>query len=173
MAITFEIAQTIDQPIDRVFSFLSNFSNMPLWNYYIQNVTQISKGTINAGSTFEMKRPSDLNIYKITEFDPPNKIIVELQPPGPSLQLIFELKSKNNQTNLTYKWHLDLEEYKMLKYFPKSIFKRMILSIPKRIILNRTKPAVEQNFKKLKELLETRQATLQDGRHVVLPKDLI
>jgi len=171
MAISFEITQTIEQPIDRVFSFLSDFSNMTSWNYYIQNVTKISQGNTNVGSLFEMKRPHDLNLYKITGFDPPNKIIVELQPPGPKLQLIFELNSNNNQTNVTYTWHLDLEEYKALKYFPKSIFKRMILSIPKRVILTKTKPAVEQNFKKLKELLETRQTTLQDGRHVVLPNE--
>ena len=171
MAISFEISQTIDHPIDGVFSFLSNFANMTSWNYYIQNVTKISQGNIKVGSIFEMKRPHDLNLYKIIELDPPNKIIVELQPPGPKQQLIFELKSNNEQTNVTYKWHLDLEKYKVLRYFPKSIFKRLILSIPKRIILAKTKPAVEQNFKKMKELLETGQTTLQDGRHIVMPKE--
>jgi uncharacterized protein YndB with AHSA1/START domain len=170
MSISFEIIQIIEQPIENVFSFLSNFSNMTLWNYYIQNVTKISPGNINVGSIFEMKRPHDLNLYKIIELDPPNKIVVELQPPGPKQQLIFELQSGNHQTTVTYKWHLDLEKYKALKYFPRSIFKRMLLSIPKRVILTKTKPAVEQNFKKMKELLETGQATLQDGRHVVLPE---
>ena len=170
MAINFEISQTIEQPIERVFSFLSNFSNMTSWNYYIQSVTKLSQGNISVGSTFEMKRPHDLNLYKIIELDPPNKIIVELQPPGPKQQLIFELESNDKQTNITYKWYLDLEKYKALKYFPKSIFKRMLLSIPKRVILTKTKPAVEQNFKKMKELLETGQTTLQDGRHVVLPE---
>jgi hypothetical protein len=116
-----------------------------------------------------MKRPHDLSLYKIIELDPPHKIMVELQPPGPNVQLKFELEANNNQTNVTYKWHLDLENYKLLQYLPKGIFKRMILSIPKRVILTKSKPAVEQNFKKLKELLETGQATLQDGRHIVLP----
>lgn len=169
MAISFEISQTIEQPIDRVFSFLSNFSNMASWNYYIQSVSKISQGNVNVGSIFEVKRPHDLNLFKIIELDPPNKIIVELQPPGPKQQLIFELKANNKQTNVTYKWFLDLEKYKMLKYFPQGLFKRLILSIPKRVILTKTKPAVEENFKKLKELLEIGQVTLQDGRHVVLP----
>jgi hypothetical protein len=170
MAISFEISQTIEQPIDRVFSFLSDFSNMTSWNYYIQNVRQISQGNTEVGSIFEMKRPHDLYLFKITGFSSPNKITVELQPPGPKLQLIFELKSNNNQTNVTYKWHLDLEEYKALKYFPK-VLKRMILFIPKKVILTKTKPAVEQNFRKLKELLENGQTTLQDGRHVVSPDE--
>ena len=171
MAINFEISQTIEHPIDGVFSFLSDFTNMTSWNYYIQSVTKMSQGNINVGSLFQMKRPHDLNLYKIIELDRPNKIIVELQPPGPKQQLIFELKANNQQTNVTYKWHLDLEKYKVLKYFPQGVFKRLILSFPKKIIVTKTKPAVEQNFKKLKELLETGQTTLQDGRHVVLFKD--
>lgn len=171
MAINFELSQTIERPIDRVFSFLCDFSNMTSWNYYIQSVTKVSKGNINVGAIFEMKRPHDLNLYKIIEFDPPNKIIVELQPPSPKLRLIFELVPNNYQTTVTYKWHLDLEKYKVLKYFPNNIFKRLILSIPEKVILTKTKPAVEENFKKLKELLETGQTTLQDGRHIVLPNE--
>ena len=95
--------------------------------------------------------------------------MVEVEPPGPKHQIIFELTANNNQTNLTYKWCLDLEHYKVLKYIPGGLFKRLILSIPKRVILTKTKPAVEQNFKKLKELLETGEVTLQNGRHVILP----
>jgi uncharacterized membrane protein len=168
MAISFELFQTIEQPIDKVFSFLSNFANMPLWNYYIQTVTKISEGDVQEGSMFEMKRPRDLHVFKITGLDAPNKIIVELEPPGPKHQIIFELTPNNNQTNVTYKWHLDLAEYKMLKHIPNGVLKRLILSVPKKFLLTKTKPAVEQNFKKLKQLLETGQASLQNGRHVVL-----
>jgi len=171
MTINFELSQTIEQPINRVFSFLQNFSNMPYWNYYVQSVTKISQGDITVGTIFEMKRPHDLNQYKILELQTPNKILLELQPPGPKQQLIFELTSNNNQTIVTYKWHLDLEKYKLLKYLPQGILKRLILSIPKKLILTKTRPAVEQNFKKLKELLETGQTILQDGRHIVLPNE--
>jgi hypothetical protein len=169
MAISFEIAQIIEQPIDNVFSFLSNFSNMSSWNYYIQQVTKKSQGNVDVGSIFEMNRPHDLSTFKIIELDPPYKIMVELQPPGPKHQIIFELKGNNIETYITYKWCLDLAKNKALKYFPEGFFKRLILSIPKNLVLTKTKPAVEQNFKKLKELLETGEVRLQDGRHVVLP----
>ena len=59
----------------------------------------------------------------------------------------------------------------MLKYFPGGLFKRLILALPKKVILTKTKPAVEQNFKKLKELLEKGEVTLQDGRRVIMPND--
>jgi uncharacterized protein YndB with AHSA1/START domain len=169
MAISFEISQTIEQPINKVYTFLSNFANMPLWNYYIQTVTKISEGDITIGSLFEMKRPRDLHVFKITGLEAPHKIIVELLPPGPKSQIVFELTTNDQQTIVTYKWCLELEKYKLLKYFPNGLFKRLILSIPKRLILTKTKPAVEENFKKLKELLETGQVTLQNGRHSVLP----
>jgi uncharacterized protein YndB with AHSA1/START domain len=169
MPINFETSQIIEKPIQKVFSFLGDFSNMTEWNYYIQTVTKKSEGETGVGTIYEMKRPHDLNAYRIIVFDPPHKIIVELQPPGPKHQLIFELRSLNeNETNIRYKWQLDAENYGLLKYFPGGIFKRLILSVPKRIILKKTKPAVEQNFKKLKELLESGQTILQNGRHVVL-----
>ena len=110
MAINFELSQTIGKPIEEVFLFVGDFSNMPYWNYYIQTVTKISGGDTGVGSIFEMKRPHDLNTYKITGFDAPGKITVELQPPGPQQQLIFELSSNGKQTNVIYKWHLDLEK---------------------------------------------------------------
>jgi uncharacterized membrane protein len=170
MIISFELAQVIERPIDQVFSFLSDFSNMTYWNYYIQRVTKISQKDIGLGSTFEMKRPHDLNIYKIVAYDPSKSITFELQAPGPNLQLEFSFSSHNLHTHIIYAWHLNLEKYKLLKYLPGGLIKRLILYIPKRIILTKTRPAVEENFKKLKQLMEKGEVILQDGRLVTLEK---
>jgi hypothetical protein len=167
--ISFEITQVIKKPIGQVFSFLSDFSNMIYWNYYIQSVTKISEADTGLNAIFEMKRPHDLNLYKITAFDPPNNITIELQPPGPMQQLVFVLSAKDQDTCVSYTWNVNLEKYKLLKYIPRSGLKRLILSITQKIILRKTKPAVEQNFKKLKDLLETGEVMLQDGRHIVWP----
>jgi hypothetical protein len=173
LPIEFELSQLIRQPVEKVFSFLSDFSNMPLWNYYIQRVSKISEGDIKVGSLFEMKRPHDLTIYKIIELKDSGSIVVQLQPPGPDQKIIFTLNQDGEDTRVRYKWILELEKYKVFKYIPHSIVKRWLLSIPEKIILTKTKPAVDQNFRKLKELLESGKTILPDGRQIVLGNSIL
>lgn len=168
MTIDFEIAERIDCPVTQVFLFLSDFSNMVYWNYFIQRVSKRSPDD-GLGTIFEMKRPRDSFLYKITEFDAPSRIAVELQPPGPKVRLVFILKADGQQTHVIYQWHVDLERYGLLKFVPGGWLKRLIISIPRRIILTRTQPAVRENVKRLKELLETGETILQDGRRITLP----
>jgi hypothetical protein len=168
MIISFEMSQDIECPIEKVFLFLCDFTNMPLWNYYIQNVTKITEGSVAEGTIFEQKRPHDLYRYKMQSMVYPNKVVAELQPPGPYLHLGFELKDKGKQTEVTYTWRLDLENYKLLRYVPRGRFKNWLLSFAEKPIQKKTKAAVHQNFEKMKILLETSRVTLQDGRSVTL-----
>jgi hypothetical protein len=167
--ISFELSQVIERPVDRVFLFLRDYSNMPLWNYYVLKVVKLSAGEIGTGTVFEQTRKHDMQRYKIAVYDQPNRLAIELLPPGPRHQLEFELKPVNGQTQLYYKWQVDLDNYKLLRFIPKGIFKKWILSFAKKQILTRTMAAVEQNFLKLKILLETGEVVLQDGRHTILP----
>lgn len=169
MNIDFEVAEHIHRPVSEVFLVLSDFSNMVRWNYFIQRASKISPGAVGPGTLFEMKRPRDLYVYKVIEFDPPVKITVELQPPGPNVQLIFNLQADGQHTHLRYQWIVQLEQYGPLKYVPSGWFKQLIVSIPRRIILTKTQPAVRENVKRLKALLETGQTILQDGRRMTLP----
>ncbi|MBI1769020.1 MAG: hypothetical protein HY015_04595 [Bacteroidetes bacterium] len=172
MVIAFDLSQRVACSIDRTFSFLSNLANMPRWNYFIQSVTQVSQGTVGKGTVFKQKRPSDLFYVKIVEFNPPNKIMAQLQPPGPDLLYSFTLTSLEGQTEVLYSWRLNVEHYSILKYVPRGSFKNWIISIIEKQILTKTKPAVAQNFYKLKTLLETGQVILQDGRTMTLPDGL-
>src|SRR5579864_7582154 len=101
MTINFEIAQIIEQPADQVFMFLGDLSNMKLWNYYIQSVSKVSDGDIGYGTLYEQKRPHDLNLYKITQYEVPYMVTVGLQPPGPPQQYGFKLKPVENKTHVT------------------------------------------------------------------------
>ena len=42
----FENAVDVDRPIDEVFAFLSDFENIPKWNYYVLEVRQLSESPI-------------------------------------------------------------------------------------------------------------------------------
>jgi hypothetical protein len=171
MIIAFELSQRINCSIEQTFLFLSNITNMPRWNYFIQRVTKISDGAIGNGTVFEQKRPRDLFYFKVVEFVPPNKVMLQLQPPGPDLLYGFTLTSVEGKTDVSYSWRLDLEHYSILKYIPKGAVKNWILSVIKKQLLTKTKPAVEQNFFKLKTLLETGEVILQDGRRMTINND--
>lgn len=98
--------------------------------------------------------------------------MAQLQPPGPDLLYSFTLTSLEGQTEVLYSWRLNVEHYSILKYVPRGSFKNWIISIIEKQILTKTKPAVAQNFYKLKTLLETGQVILQDGRTMTLPDGL-
>jgi hypothetical protein len=168
MIITFAFTQRINCSIETCFDFLSHLTNMPRWNYFIQRVTQLSPGAVANGTLFEQKRPHDLLRIKVEEFIPPNKVMFRVQSPGPNFLCGFVLTAIEGQTEVHYSWTLDLQQYSLLKYLPSGIFKNWILSIVKRQIMSKTKPAAERNFSKLKVLLETGEVTLQDGRRMTL-----
>ena len=168
MLIYFELSQTIDCPVDKVFAFLSNFTNMPKWNYYITSLTQTTPGPIQHGTIFKQSRPRDILSYEIKAFYPPHSVMVEVLPPGPLLQLAFILTAINQNTEVAYSWQLDLRKYKLLTYLPNGRIKNWLLAIVKKIVLQKVKPAVAQNFAKLKILLETGEVVLQDGKKVSL-----
>jgi hypothetical protein len=164
LLISFEISQTINKPIEEVFAFLSDFTNMPKWNYYIERVTKISAGEVTIGTLYEQHRPHDTNIYKVIVYEPGRKITVELQPPKPLQQYGFELRQENKETRVIYHWQVDLSNYRILKFIPKGNFKNWLLSPARKHIFKNIKPATEQNFQHLKTLLETGQVTLQNAR---------
>ena len=168
MIIRFDLYEDIHSPLEDVFSFLSNFSNMPKWNYYIISVTQISPGQIQTGTVFEQIRLRDKHSYKIIQYIPCNKVLIEILPPGPMLQLGFELFAKEEITQVVYSWQIDLRKYKLFKYIPNGWIKNGLLSIVQAVVLKKIKPAVAQNFAKLKILIETGSVTLQDGRLITL-----
>ena len=45
--IEFETMIRINRPIAEVFAFLSDFENIPKWNYYVLEVRKLSRGPRN------------------------------------------------------------------------------------------------------------------------------
>jgi uncharacterized membrane protein len=140
----------IRRPIAEVFQFLSNFENMPKWNYFVVNVKKISDGPVGINTAFRQKRKTDSQEYKIVEYEPNKKVAIEFQPPSVKLTMRFTLKSSHNDNDTVV-----VDEWK---------FDTGIPALFARIGITSVKAAVAENLEKLKQLLETGKTILQDGR---------
>jgi uncharacterized membrane protein len=145
----FENTIRIDRPVDEVFAFLSDFENIPKWNYYVLEVRQLSESPIGTGTTYHQVRKTDEQDFWITAFEPNHTVAVKTLPQSsPRLETRFTLYEEGSATWVRDEWRLDTGR-------PASL---------ERLLGGRVKSAVAENLAKLKELLEEGRAILQDGR---------
>ena len=76
----FENTVYIDRPVDEVFAFLSDFENIPKWNYYVLDVKQLSESPIGVGTTYHQVRKTDEQDFRIIEFEPDHMVAVKTLP---------------------------------------------------------------------------------------------
>jgi uncharacterized membrane protein len=147
--IHFENTLEINRPVEEVFAFLADFQNVPRWNYYVTDVRQLSDGPVEVGSTFHQVRKTDQQDYEITEYEPGRRVVVKTLPgETPRFERRFELEGENGSTRVVDTWALDLGRGPLVEMLG----------------TGKVKSAVAENLGKLKELLETGQTRLQDGR---------
>ena len=77
----FENTVYIDRPVDEAFAFLSDFENIPKWNYYVLEVRQLSESPIGVGTTYHQVRKTDEQDFRITEFEPNHTVAVKTLRP--------------------------------------------------------------------------------------------
>jgi uncharacterized membrane protein len=149
----FENTIPIDRPIDEVFAFLSDFENIPKWNYYVLEVRQLSESPIGIGTIYHQVRKSDQQDFRIIEFEANNTVAVKTLPQSsPSFERRFTLYEEGDTTRIRDQWKLDTGRPALLE----------------RLARGRVKSAVSENLSKLKELLQEGRVVLQDGREVTL-----
>jgi uncharacterized membrane protein len=149
----FENTIAIERPIDEVFAFLSDFENIPKWNYYVHEVRQLSESPIGIGTTYHQVRKSDAQDFRIIEFEPNNTVAPKTLPQSsPSFERRFTLYEEGETTRIRDQWKLDTGRPALLE----------------RLARGRVKSAVSENLSKLKELLQEGRVVLQDGREVTL-----
>ena len=147
----FENIIRIDRPVDEVFAFLSDFENIPKWNYYVLGVRQLSESPIGVGTTYHQVRKTDEQDFRIIEFEPNHSVAVKTLPhSSPSFERKFTLYQEGDTTRLRDEWKLDTGRPAVLE----------------RVARGSVKSAVAENLAKLKELLEEDRVVLQDGRRV-------
>jgi uncharacterized membrane protein len=153
LVLEFENTIAIERPIDEVFAFLSDFENIPKWNYYVLEVRQLSESPIGIGTTYHQLRKSDQQDFRIIEFEANNTVAVKTLPQSsPSFERRFTLYEEGETTRIRDQWKLDTGRPALLE----------------RLARGRVKSAVSENLSKLKELLQEGRVVLQDGREVTL-----
>src|SRR5829696_10199855 len=149
----FENTVYIDRPVDEVFAFLSDFENIPKWNYYVIEVRQLSESLIDVGTTYHQVRKTDEQDFRITEFEPNHMVAVKTLPQSsPGFERRYTLYEEGNRTRIRDEWKLNTGRPAILE----------------RLAGGRVKSAVAENLAKLKELLEEGRVVLQDGRRVTV-----
>jgi uncharacterized membrane protein len=153
LVLEFENTIRIDRPAEEVFAFLSDFENIPKWNYYVLEVRQLSERPIGIGTTYHQVRKTDQQDLRIIEFEPNHSVAVKTLPQSsPSFERRLTLSVEADTTHLRDEWKLDTRRPAVLE----------------RLARGRVKSAVAENLAKLKELLEEGRVILQDGRQVTL-----
>jgi uncharacterized membrane protein len=149
----FENTIRIERPVDEIFAFLSDFENIPKWNYYVLEVRQLSERPIGVGTTYHQVRKTDQQEFRIIEFEPDQTVTVKTLPQSsPSFERRFTLYEEGDTTRVRDEWKLDTGRPAVLE----------------RLARGRVKSAVAENLAKLKGLLEEGRVILQDGRQVTV-----
>jgi uncharacterized membrane protein len=151
--IRFENTITIDCPLEEVFAFVSDFENVPRWNYNVDQVRKTKEGPITVGTTFHQIRKSDEEDFSVVEYRPGEAVTIRTAAgTRPFVEMRFTFARGAEATEVTDAWKLDSG----LPGFVEILGREQV------------RAAVMQNLKKLKQLLETGSVRLQNGRTVRL-----
>lgn len=141
----------VRQPVDKVFSFLANLENLPKWNYLVIGVKKVSKGKVGPGTRYHQVRKTDEQVLEITEFDLNQSIAVAtISTSYPRLEMHLVCEASGERTKIIDHWKLDTGKPAILE----------------KLATRNIRTAVSENLGKLKQLMETGNVILQDGRRV-------
>ncbi len=152
--IRFENYVWIDKPIDAVFAFVADFRNVPKWSYSVQSVEEETEGSIGLGTRYHQNRRHDRQDFEVTHYVPPSFIAIETLPGSvPAFRMRFRfVETAGSGTMVLNAGEFDAVSHRLLA----------------RLLARKARRDAAANLYKLKELLETGAATLQDGRQVTL-----
>lgn len=140
---------TIKKPRTEVFKFLSNFENIPLWNYYVINVKQLPWAK-DKGRRYHQIRQNDSQSFLVKEELFSEQITIETEE---NSNIWFRRKFRFDEDEdgncvLDDNFEMDLESPQMVQ----QLFRSKIGT------------SVKENLTKLKELLELGNTVLQNGK---------
>ncbi len=149
--IDFENTIVIARPVEEVFNFIADFENVPKWNYYVSKVTRTSGTSMNEGTTYHQVRRSDQQDFQVVDYTPHRSVAIKTLPgSSPQFEMTFTFEPSGGNTRLVDSWKLQTGHNRLVE----------------RLGAAKVKSAVAENLSRLKELLETGETRLQDGRIV-------
>ncbi len=139
----------IEQSLHTTFSFVSDFLNLPRWNYAVIKLERTSEGPVGNGSVFRQQREFMGRILEdsfiITKYEVDSIVTIKSIKAEYPFQISYQFKSLDNGTIITNNFELNGGAF----------------DIPGVLLSHRVKKAVAENLNKLKELVEE----LQPGVH--------
>ena len=133
---------TIDRPVADVFAFVSDFENVPRWNYAISATSKASPGPVAVGTVFVQRRqipkPSEER-FTVTDLAPDRRVAVEGTLGPFAARLSYEFEPAGEGTVLTNAVELEMGG---------------ALRLVGGIAASRVKAAIAENLGVLKQLLE-------------------
>jgi hypothetical protein len=86
----------IERPVDDVFAYLSDFENVPRWNYGVSRTTKLTPGPLRVGTEFEqlrsIPRPSSER-FTLVAIERPSLLEIDGQLGPFAARLRYELKA--------------------------------------------------------------------------------
>jgi len=108
---SFENTVLIRRSIEDVFGFLSDFENVPTWNYAISETHKVSQGPVGVGAIYQQVRsvPSrSEERFEVSAYNPPRHLEIQGQlGPFPS-RLSYALDAVPEGTRVTNSVELEL-----------------------------------------------------------------
>lgn len=142
--IKFTNSVEIAGPIEKIFAFLSNFENLPKWNYAVIKTKQTSNGPVHTGTEYWQEREflgrKIIDTFKVTEYESNKKVAVKSTSGPFPFKLLYIFESFGETTKVTN--FVELEA-------------RGIFRILTKFITPKVKTAVEKNLNQLKHLIES------------------
>lgn len=144
----------IGRPVQDVFGYLADFTNVPSWNYFVRQVHQLTPGPVTLGTVYDQIRRTDQQRYRVSAYEPPRTVAVTTLPgERPSFHRQFTVERAAGGGSLIQdRWELDTGHPALVQ----------------RLAAPRVRSGVAANLAVLKELLEQGHARLPDGRLVEL-----
>lgn len=141
--IQFDVSIRINRPLEQVFAYVTDESNMARWNSAVQSVRQTSPGPTGVGATYRMVRQLPQgqaeNTYEITAYQPNQTLTIETTS-GPTpfrYHYQFEPVAKGTQLSLAAE-----------------VKTSGLASLAAPLLTRGIKSGVKANFATLKQLLE-------------------
>lgn len=151
----FNVNIVIEKPVEEVFGFVAMGENGSLWNSAVREVKKISEGPVNVGTKYAMIRQlpggSVENVYEVVEYDENKKLSIKIiSGPTPFLYR-YSFKPAGNATELSLEAEAEKEGLV-------EVLGTKARIAPEFVLAGFVKRGVEQNFQKLKSILESKSS---------------
>ncbi len=119
----FENSVTIDQPVQRVFEYVTNFSNNAAWQSDILEMVPTSKGAFGQGATYRcvnrfMGKAIETD-WLVTDYEPARRCCIRITSGIVTGWSILDFESVDGGTRFTTSGVLDLTHFKLAGFLVK------------------------------------------------------